>query len=327
MKSTIIEQAMQVFDVEARAILDLKNRLDNKFIDAVEMIKSCQGKLIVTGMGKSGQIARKVASTFSSTGTPAVFLHPAEGVHGDLGVIDKKDVVIAFSYGGESAEMAGVINFISRKGIPLIAVTGVPTSTLGKAAKITLDVGVSKEACPLGLAPTASSTASLAMGDAVAMAVLKEKGFSPDNFAEYHPGGKLGARLLTRVKDLMHKGDSMPLVSPEAPVREVFSIMTHKDVRGAAGVVDAKGDLVGVITDGDIRRRLQKNQDPFTGTAKDLMVMSPRTIDAEELAEKALFVMEQFKIQMLFVLDPNSSQPRRPVGIIHLQDLLQAKIR
>lgn len=327
MKSTIIEQAMQVFDVEARAILDLKNRLDDKFIEAVEMIKACQGKVIVTGIGKSGHIARKVASTFSSTGTPAVYLHPAESSHGDLGMIDKKDVVIAFSYGGENAEMAGVINFVSRKGIPLIAVTGAPQSTLGKSAKITLNVGVSKEACPLGLAPTASSTASLAMGDAVAMAVLKEKGFSPDNFAEYHPGGKLGTRLLTRVKDVMHTGDSMPLVTAETPVRDVLGIMTHKDVRGVAGVIDAKGDLIGVITDGDIRRRLQKNQDPLIGAAKDLMVMSPRTIDAEELAEKALFMMEQFKIQMLFVLDPYGLQPRRPVGVIHLQDLLQAKVR
>jgi arabinose-5-phosphate isomerase len=327
MKSTIIEQAQQVLDVEARAILDLKNRLDDKFIDAVEMIKSCQGKLIITGIGKSGHIARKVASTFSSTGTPSVYLHPAESSHGDLGMIDKKDIVMAFSYGGENAEMAGVINFVSRKGIPLIAVTGSPKSTLGKAAKITLDVSVSKEACPLGLAPTTSSTASLAMGDAVAMAVLREKGFSPENFAEYHPGGKLGSKLLTRVKDLMHTGDSMPLVNPETPIREVLGIMTHKDVRGAAGVVDTKGDLVGVITDGDIRRRLQKNQDPLNGVAKDLMGTSPRTIDAEELAEKAIFMMEQFKIQMLFVLDPLSSQPRRPIGMINFQDLLQAKIR
>lgn len=327
MKSRIIEQANQVFEVEARAILDLKNRLDDKFVSAVDLIKTCEGKIVVTGIGKSGQIGRKVASTFSSTGTPAVYLHAAESLHGDLGMIDKKDIVMAFSYGGESAELTGILNFVTRKGIPLIAVTGAPESTLGKAANFVLNVSVSKEACPLGLAPTASSTASLAMGDALAMAVLKEKGFSPENFAEYHPGGKLGTRLLTRVKDLMHKGESLPLVSIETPLKEVLTIMTHKDVRGAAGVLDVKGDLVGIITDGDIRRRLQKNMDPLSGVAKDLMTMNPRTIDMDELAEKALFMMEQFKIQMLFVLDSKSPQGRRPVGMIHLQDLLQAKIR
>jgi arabinose-5-phosphate isomerase len=327
MKKSIIEQATQVFEVEARAILDLKNRLDDSFVAVVELIKNCDGKVVVTGIGKSGQIGRKVASTMSSTGTPAVYLHAAESIHGDLGMVDKKDIVMAFSYGGESAELTGVLNFVARKNIPLIAVTGAPHSTLGKAAKYVLNVGVSKEACPLGLAPTASSTASLAMGDAVAMAVLKEKGFSPENFAEYHPGGKLGTRLLTRVKDVMHSGDALPVVKGETPVRQVLTIMTQKEVRGAAGVVDEKGDLVGVITDGDIRRRLEKNQDPLIGTAKDLMSLNPRTIDAEELAEKALFIMEQFKIQMLFVLEPHGSQPRKPVGMIHLQDLLQARIR
>jgi arabinose-5-phosphate isomerase len=327
MKQRIIEQAVQVFEVEARAILDLKNRLDDSFVAAVELIKACEGKVVVTGIGKSGQIGRKVASTMSSTGTPAVYLHAAESIHGDLGMIDKKDIVMAFSYGGESAELTGVLNFCSRKGIPVIAVTGAPQSTLGKSAKYVLNIGVSKEACPLGLAPTASSTASLAMGDAVAMAVLKEKGFSPEDFAEYHPGGKLGIRLLTRVKDVMHTGDALPIVSVETPVRQVLTIMTQKEVRGAAGVVNDKGDLVGVITDGDIRRRLEKNQDPLLGVAKDIMTLNPRTIDSEELAEKALFVMEQFKIQMLFVLETSGPQPHRPVGLIHLQDLLKAKIR
>ena len=327
MKSRIIEQGLQVIEIEAAAILNLKSRLDDKFVQAVELIKNCEGKLVVTGIGKSGHIARKIASTFSSTGTPAVFLHPAESMHGDLGMIDKKDILLALSYGGEAAELSGLLNFVTRKGVPLIAITGSFDSTLGKAAQVTLNVEVSKEACPLGLAPTASSTASLAMGDALAMAVLKEKGFSPENFAEYHPGGKLGVRLLTRVQDLMHKGDALPVVTEKTPVKEVFSIMTHKDVRGAAGVVNNSGDLIGVITDGDIRRRLQKNQDPFIGTATDLMSLNPRTIDQEELAEKALFFMEEFKIQMLFVLSQSSSQPRKPVGILHLQDLLKAKIR
>ncbi len=327
MKSRIIEQGHQVLDIESAAILNLKNRIDDKFVRAVEMIKNCEGKLVVTGIGKSGHIARKIASTFSSTGTPAVFLHPAESMHGDLGIIDKKDIVLALSYGGEVSELSGVLNFVTRKGVSLIAITGSLDSTLGKAAHIVLNIEVAKEACPMGLAPTASSTASLAMGDALAMSVLREKGFSPENFAEYHPGGKLGVRLLTRVQDLMHKGDSLPLVTEKTSVKELFSIMTHKDVRGAAGVINNAGDLIGVVTDGDIRRRLQKNQDPFSGTAMDLMTLNPRTIDGEELAEKALFFMEEFKIQMLFVLNQSSQHPKKPVGILHLQDLLTAKIR
>ncbi len=293
----------------------------------MKIITASKGKLILTGMGKSGQIARKLASTFSSTGTPAVFLHPAESSHGDLGVVENDDVVMALSYGGESPEFSGILRFVARKGIPLVAITGNMNSSLAKAAQVTLNVHVSEEACPLGLAPTASSTATLAFGDAVAMAVMAEKGFSSEDFAEFHPGGSLGYRLLTRVKDVMHAGDALPTVGLEAPVREVFSIMTHKDVRGAAGVVDEKGDLVGVITDGQIRRRLEKSTDPLTGVAKDLMTTNPRTIDANELAEKALFVMEQFQINMLFVLDKTSANARQPVGILHVQDLLRAKLR
>lgn len=325
--SKVVQQGLKVLDVEAQAILSMKDRLDESFERVVEMIKSCEGKIVLTGMGKSGQIARKLASTFSSTGTPAVFLHPAESSHGDLGVVENNDLVIAISYGGESPEFAGILRFVSRKGIPLIAITGKPESSLGKAAQVTLNVHVSEEACPLGLAPTASSTATLAMGDAVAMAVMQEKGFGPEDFAEFHPGGSLGYRLLTQVRDVMHGGDALPTVTLDTPIRQVFTIMTHKDVRGAAGIVDENGDLVGVITDGDIRRRLEKSADPLTGVAKDLMTTNPRTIDANELAEKALFVMEQFQIQMVFVLDKNAAQPRKPVGILHIQDLLRLKVR
>ncbi|WP_374027981.1 SIS domain-containing protein [Bdellovibrio bacteriovorus] len=325
--SKVIQQGLKVLEVEAQAILALKERLGDSFEQVVKMITACGGKIVLTGMGKSGQIARKLASTFSSTGTPAVFLHPAESSHGDLGLVENNDVVIALSYGGESPEFAGILRFVSRKGIPLIAITGKPESSLAKAAQVTLNVHVSEEACPLGLAPTASSTATLAMGDAVAMAVMAEKGFSSEDFAEFHPGGSLGYRLLTRVRDVMHGGDALPTVTLDTPIRQVFSIMTHKDVRGAAGIVDEKGDLVGVITDGDIRRRLEKSNDPLTGLAKDLMTTNPRTIDANELAEKALFVMEQFQIQMVFVLDKESSNPRKPVGILHIQDLLRAKVR
>ncbi|MBO9667324.1 MAG: KpsF/GutQ family sugar-phosphate isomerase [Bdellovibrio sp.] len=325
--SKVIQQAQKVLDVEAQAILALKARIGSEFEQVVRMITACKGKLILTGMGKSGQIARKLAATFSSTGTPAVFLHPAESNHGDLGMVENDDLVIALSYGGESPEFSGILRFVARKGIPLVALTGKMSSSLSKAAQVTLDVSVSEEACPLGLAPTASSTATLAMGDAVAMAVMAEKGFSSEDFAEFHPGGSLGYRLLTRVKDVMHIGEALPTVGLNAPLKEVFSIMTHKDVRGAAGIVDEKGDLVGVITDGQIRRRLEKSNDPFTGQAKDLMTSNPRTIDANELAEKALFVMEQFQINMLFVLDKDAAQPHKPVGILHVQDLLRAKVR
>jgi arabinose-5-phosphate isomerase len=323
----IVNQGLQVLDIEANAILALKTRLDASFITAVETVKDCKGKLIITGMGKSGQIARKLASTFSSTGTPAVFLHPAESAHGDLGIVVDGDVIIALSYGGESPELAPILAFAVRKDIAVIAITGNINSTLAKAAKAVLNVSVSIEACPLNLAPTASSTASLAMGDAMAMAVLNEKGFSPEDFAEFHPGGSLGYRLLTRVKDVMHTGEALPLVQLGTPVREVLSIMTHKNVRGASGVLDDKGNLVGVITDGDIRRRLEKSLDPLTGVAKDLMTTNPRTIDANELAEKALFLMEQFRIQMVFVFDKLNAHPQKPVGILHIQDLLRSKIR
>ncbi|WP_413288723.1 KpsF/GutQ family sugar-phosphate isomerase [Bdellovibrio sp. HCB337] len=327
MSSKIIQQGLQVLDIEARAILALKDRLNGTFEEAVKIVQSCEGKLIVTGMGKSGQIARKLASTFSSTGTPAVFLHPAESAHGDLGIVEDGDVILALSYGGETPELAPILAFALRKDIPVIAVTGNMNSTLAKAAKVTMNVSVSAEACPLNLAPTASSTASLAMGDAMAMAVLNEKGFSPEEFAEYHPGGSLGYRLLTRVKDVMHTGEALPLVQLDTPVREVLSIMTHKNVRGTAGVLDSQGDLVGVITDGDIRRRLEKSPDPLTGTAKELMTTNPRGVDANELAEKALFLMEQFRIQILFVFDKLSNQPKKPVGILNFQDLLRTKVR
>ncbi len=325
--SRVIEQGLQVLEVEAQAILALKERVGADFEKAVSIVKSCTGKVILTGMGKSGQIARKLASTMSSTGTPAVFLHPAESSHGDLGIVEADDVIIALSYGGESPEFSSIIKFVARKGIPMLSITGKPESSLAKASQVTLNVAVSAEACPLGLAPTASSTATLAMGDALAMAVMAEKGFSSADFAEFHPGGSLGYRLLTRVKDVMHGGDALPTVGLETPIRQVFSIMTHKDVRGAAGIVDSNGDLVGVITDGDIRRRLEKSNDPLTGVAKELMTTNPRTIDANELAEKALFVMEQFQIQLVFVLDKESSQPKKPVGILHIQDLLRAKVR
>lgn len=322
-----LEEAARVLDIESKAIQLLKSRLGEPFTKAVELLQRCEGKVIVTGMGKSGQIGRKIASTMASTGTPAVFVHPAESSHGDLGIVSVKDVIFAISYGGETPELQDVVKYAARKGIPLIACTGKPMSTLGRAADVMLDISVEEEACPLGLAPTASSTATLAMGDALAMCLLKRRGFREEDFAEFHPGGSLGRRLLTRVEDVMHKGDGLPLVGLSTSMREVLALMTRKEVRGVAGVVDGSGALVGVITDGDIRRRLEKSHSPFEDLASDIMSKSPKTVDAHELAEKALFMMEQFSIQTLFVVRRDSDPSNRPVGLLHLQDLLKANLR
>ncbi len=323
--SKILERAAETLRIEADSILKLIPRLDDKFEAAVEAILKCEGKIILTGIGKSGQIGRKLASTLSSTGTPAVFLHPAESSHGDLGVVAKKDLMLAISYGGEAAELNAILNYISRNGIFLIALTGKPNSTLAQAANIVLDISVEKEACPLNLAPTSSSTASLAMGDALAMAVLDVRGFKSEDFAQLHPSGSLGARLL-KVRDLMQTGTALPFVKKETSMKEILTAMTHQSVRGAAGVLDEQGQLIGVITDGDIRRFLEKNQDPFLKKAVDLMSLNPKTIDAGELAEKALFLMQQFRTQMLIVLDKKSENTMKPVGMIIYQDLLSAKV-
>ncbi|MFN8847372.1 MAG: SIS domain-containing protein, partial [Bdellovibrionales bacterium] len=234
MSEAIKKQAFEVLQIEADAVLLLHERINETFFSAVKMISQCSGKLIVTGIGKSGHIARKLASTFSSTGTPAVYLHPAESAHGDLGIIGKDDVVLAISYGGESRELVTVLNFLARKNIPLISMTGKKESTLARSARVVLDISVKKEACPHNLAPTASSTATLAFGDALAMCVLTEKGFRTEDFAEVHPGGSLGAKLV-RIGDIMHKGDSLPLVNERTSIKELLGIMTHKDVRGTAG--------------------------------------------------------------------------------------------
>jgi len=326
MSSKIIERAQNVLKIESDSILALIPRIDDKFEKAVQLILACKGKVIVTGIGKSGQIARKIASTLSSTGTPALYLHPAESSHGDLGVITELDLVIALSYGGETSELNTVINFISRRGIPMIALTGKADSSLGQAAAVCLSVSVEKEACPLNLAPTSSSTATLAMGDALAMAVLEMRGFKKENFAEYHPAGSLGIKLL-KVKDIMKTGEALPFITKTTSMKEILTKMTHQSVRGAAGVLDEQKKLIGIITDGDIRRFLEKNQNPFAAIAQDIMSASPKTVDAGELAEKALFLMEQFRIQVLIVLDKTSSEPLNPVGMLIYQDLLAAKIR
>jgi arabinose-5-phosphate isomerase len=316
-----------VLEIEARAILELKDKLNGALSKALDELASCKGKVIITGMGKSGIIARKIAATFSSTGTPAIYVHPGESSHGDLGMISKHDVVIAISYSGETAELAHLISYTARKDIALIGMTGKPSSLLGQSARVVLDISVKEEACPIGLAPTASTTATLAMGDVLAVCLMKRKGFKPEDFAEFHPSGSLGARLLTRVKDVMHSGEAFAVVKVNDDMRSVISKMTAKDVRGVAAVVDESGHLVGSITDGDLRRRLDKSQNPLQDKAQDLMSKNPKTIDKSEMAEKAVFVMEQFSVQSLFVVDKSGSSGTKPIGILHFQDLLKSKVR
>ncbi|MEK6555497.1 MAG: KpsF/GutQ family sugar-phosphate isomerase [Bdellovibrionota bacterium] len=322
-----VEEGRRVLRVEAQALLDSVERLNGNFSQASQMILACKGKVIVTGIGKSGHVARKIASTLSSTGTPSLFLHPAESSHGDLGVITEQDLILAISYSGEAEELLPIINFAVRRNISIISLTSSQTSTLGKAG-VWIDISVKEEACPLSLAPTSSSTLTLALGDALAMAVMHLRGFTRDDFAQFHPNGTLGRRLLTRVKDIMHGGASLPLVGFKEDMTKVLTLMTSSHVfRGVAGVVDEQQNLAGIITDGDVRRRLEKNQNPLSGVASDMMSKNPKTIDANELAEKALFVMEQFQIQTLFVTDRSATQPKKPVGLIHLQDLLKARLR
>jgi arabinose-5-phosphate isomerase len=324
MSDSLVE-AHRVLDIEARSILEIKERLDDSFTQAVDILFGCKGKVIVAGIGKSGHIARKTASTMSSTGTPALFLHPAESSHGDLGVISGDDCIIIISYGGESPELKDLISYVIRKNIPMVALTGNVQSHLGSVAQATLNIHVSEEACPMGLAPTSSTTVTIALCDALALALLKKKGFRKEDFAEFHPGGSLGRRLLTRVRDVMHGAEAIPLVSPEATIKDIVPVMTGKEVRGVVGVLNEAKELAGIVTDGDIRRLLETAEDPLKAKVEDIMSRNPKTIFSDEMAEKALFVMEQFSIQMLFVLD--REQGRKPVGILHLQDLLKAKIR
>jgi len=317
----IVQEAKRVIQVEADALKALAERIDGEFERAVEMILSSRGRVVVSGMGKSGLVGQKIASTMASTGTPAFFLHPAEGIHGDLGMIMKGDVVIGVSNSGETEELLRILPVIKRLGARLIAMTGNPASTLGKAGDIVLDISVKEEACPLGLAPTASTTATLAMGDALAVALLVQRGFSAEDFALFHPGGSLGKKLLLTVADFMHSGDAMPLVSEETPMREALFVITAKKL-GASGVVDAEGRLVGVITDGDLRRALERGSDIINQPAGALMTRNPKRIKGMELAAKALQQMEEFSITSLFVFEDDTSDI--PIGIIHLHDLLKA---
>lgn len=312
--------ARKVLQTEAAAILALVDRLDDRFDNAVRLLLDCRGRVIVTGMGKSGIICRKIAATLSSTGTPAFFLHPAEAIHGDLGVITSNDVVVALSYSGETGELLRLLETIKRLGAQLIAITGDCDSTLGTAADVALDCHVSKEACPLNLVPTASTTAALALGDALAMTLLVAKGFRQEDFANLHPGGKLGKRLM-RVEQLMHGGVEAPVVDVSTPMKDVIYEMSKKGL-GMTCVVGGDGRLVGIITDGDLRRHMNDSLSIVQRAAGDLMTRNPVTVSREMFAVEALNVMEQRKITAVIVVDGD----QHVEGVVHLHALWRTEM-
>ncbi|MBI3147126.1 MAG: KpsF/GutQ family sugar-phosphate isomerase [Betaproteobacteria bacterium] len=317
----VLALAREVLETEAAAITALIHRLDDRFVAALRLILECPGRVVVSGMGKSGHIARKIASTLASTGTPAFFVHPAEASHGDLGMITAQDVLIALSNSGESAELLEILPHVRRQGARVIALTGKPESALAQAADVHLNTAVDAEACPLGLAPTASTTAALAMGDALALALLDARGFSADDFARSHPGGALGRRLLTHVRDVMRSGGALPAVGTEASLAEAIMQITGKGM-GMTAVLDAEGRVVGIFTDGDLRRCLGKVSD-FAGTrVLAHMTAHPRTIGPDQLAVDAVSLMEQYRITQLLVIDAN----RRLIGALNTHDLLRAKV-
>ncbi len=320
-----IDQAKRVLQIEADAVAALINRVDERFEHAVDMIMNCTGRVVVTGMGKSGLIGKKIAATLASTGTPALFLHPAEGIHGDLGMVTRGDTVIALSNSGETEEIARMLPSLKRIGIKIIALTGNKESTLAKNSDVVIDVGVKEEACPLGLAPTASTTATLAMGDALAVALLDRRGFREEDFACFHPGGALGKRLLLRVKDIMHTGDAVPAVSEETMIKDAIYEISSKKM-GVTSVLNSSGRLVGVISDGDLRRWMEKTEKSgenlLAKKAGDIMTKNPKVIGQEALAAEAVAVMENSSITCLIVTEPDG----RPEGVIHLHDLLKAGV-
>ncbi len=321
-KHAFIELGRAVLDTEAAAVSALTGRLDQGFHNACELVLKCQGRIVVTGMGKSGHIANKIAATLASTGTPAFFMHPGEASHGDLGMIIADDLVIALSNSGETNEITILLPLLKRIGIPLLALTGKPASTLAHSANIHLDVSVAREACPLGLAPTSSTTATLAMGDALAVAVLEARGFTEADFALSHPGGQLGRRLLLRVSDIMHTGDAIPLVTTETTLKDTLLEMTTKGL-GMAGVIDTPGNrLVGVYTDGDLRRTFVKMPNIESALVRDYMTKNCVTIEADRIASEALKTMHDKKINALMVVDEKSIV----LGALNMQDLLRAGV-
>jgi arabinose-5-phosphate isomerase len=318
---SIREDARRVIREECEAIRQLEERIGPQFERAVKVILECSGRVIVTGMGKSGLIGRKIAATLTSTGTAAVFLHPAEGMHGDLGIVQRNDCIIAISKSGETDEFSLLLPLFKRQGVPIIAMTGNVESPLAQKSDVVLDVSVQQEACPNNLAPTSSTTATLVMGDALAVALLLKRGFSQDDFAYLHPGGNLGKKLILSVSDVMHTGGEIPIVTETTGMKETILEMTSKRL-GVTAVVDGQGFLTGIITDGDLRRLVERTDKIFALTAREAMTSSPKTISADALAAEAVNIMERYSITSLIITDGN----KKPMGIVHLHDLLKAGI-
>jgi len=316
----MIDHARQVLEIEAKSLMEISGNLDESFTKACEMLLACKGRIVVSGIGKSGHIGRKISSTLSSTGSPSFFVHPAEASHGDLGMVTNEDIVIAISYSGESSELSLITPVLKRESTKVIAITGNKNSTLADLADLTLECRVSHEACPLGLAPTSSTTATLALGDALAIALLRAKGFTETDFARSHPGGSLGRRLLTRVSDLMKIGDEFPKITPDANILEAIVEITSKKL-GMTAVMDNE-KLLGIITDGDLRRVFQKTKSLENILARDVMSLQPRTIQHNALAAEALQVMENSSVNQLIV----TNELGEPFGALGMHDLLKAKI-
>ena len=313
--------ARETFDIEASALRGLAARVDARFVQAVQRVLQTTGRVVVMGMGKSGHIGRKIAATLASTGTPAFFVHPAEASHGDLGMVTGQDLVLAISNSGESGELTALLPVLKRLGVPLIAMTGGLNSTLARHADLTLDCSVEREACPMNLAPTASTTAQLAMGDALAVVLLDARGFRPEDFARSHPGGALGRKLLTHVSDVMRSGDDVPRVFPEASFSELMREMSAKGL-GSAAVVDGAGQVLGIFTDGDLRRRIEAGADLRTATAAQVMHATPRRIAPDALAVNAAEMMETHGITSVLVVGENGTLE----GVVHIRDLMRAKV-
>lgn len=319
--SSINELAREVLEIEAQSILKLKERIGEDFDRAIDILYNCKGRVIITGMGKSGHIGRKIAATLSSTGTPSYFLHPAESTHGDSGLITRDDVVVAISNSGETAELLNLLPLIERFGVPMIAMTGKLNSTLAQKSEVVLDISVEKEACPLGKAPTASTTATLAMGDAVAICLLKKRGFTEEDFLMFHPSGALGKGVLYKVSDMMIVGSALPIVEENTTFQKTISLISEKKL-GAAIIINNSGEMTGVLTDGDIRRIILKYENTSGLLAKDVMTRNPKTIKKTDLAAKALNIMEKHSITSLVVCN----EENHPVGMIHIHDLLKAGV-
>lgn len=313
--------ALAVIDTETRAVEALRNRIDDAFAEACRLMLECTGRVVVLGVGKSGHIGGKIAATLASTGTPAFFVHPGEASHGDLGMITREDVVLALSNSGETEEMKHILPVLKRLQVPIVAMTGNAASTLAQHAEVHLDVSVEQEACPLGLAPTSSTTAALVMGDALAVSLLESRGFTRDDFARSHPAGALGRKLLLHIQDIMHTGEEMPCISPDATVSQAIVEMTRKRL-GLSAVIDGEQQVLGVYTDGDLRRTLDRNLDPHSTRVADVMTTGARTIGSEALAVEAVGMMQEYRIQALLVTD----EDKRLVGVLNFQDLLQAGV-